>query len=381
MNEIRGKKPQNEDSSLPHIDGPNDGSHTKNQTSKVSDQALASPVASEGSWEHTRTTKTADGGFEDLSRGRTRTVSLTDSGYASAHTSLSGIPSELTDQIFHILTQDVGLSSCYAAMLESSSSREFRNIFKDHLHLYSSDLTLIARDEVEKRVSRVIARNAQRYASEVVNLYDNQTVSGPSLLQSVPAVQDERERIAKIDKILSKLPDQNPNREGGEDKAKITYDKLKDFLIGGDPFYRLQERFRQSRDLAISNSPPSSYKLKEVSSAQQTPHPTQPVEMQTSLPHESNPHDIGNSNLLPKDSSLQNNPVMFNDMLEFDLESQEVKGKPPESLPRGFQQSKSIRRLRWVLRMLHLIKQEEPIQVGMVRLRWQSVSKTYQNCY
>jgi hypothetical protein len=307
----------------------------------------------------------------------------------SANTSISNIPRELTDQIFHILTQDATLSSCYAGMLGSIHPENFQSIFKDHIKLYSRDLISIARDEVERRVSKVIARNAQRYAYDVVDLYDRQTAT-----QSEPGTRDAEERIKKIDGILSKLP----AKEGVEDDVKITYDKLEDFLIRGHPFHRLQERFRHSRDYAAEGphgvfQPPSIHHKEDVEPIAHTADRSQTAVMPTPSPHrpttqESEPHELesqdfelqnmDNITLHSKEVPLPKKLAISDDMLEIDLESQESNVKSPESLPAGITQSQSTRRLRWILRKLHLIKSEEPIEAGMVRLRWQIVSPTCQ---
>jgi len=340
---------------------------------------MAPPNASKDSWQPGEVINSPDGAFEDSTGQRVRTASLADSGHVSANAFLSGIPCELTDQILHILTQDASLSSSYAGMLGSITSTLFRNIFKDHIQLYSNNLYKVSQDKVERRISKVILRNAQRFASEIVELHDEKTT-----LQPKPGAQDEQERIVMIDKILSKLPTD-------EDDVKITYDRLEEFLIGGEPFRKLQERFRNSRDLLApgaqreANPPPTGHEQKEdVRSIKETADPDQPVEMPTLSPHRpdiplSGPQESQDLELQDVDiTGLHSNETPFpekvafsSDILEMDLESQEAIGKSSGSLPAV---SQSLRRLRRVLRQLHSIKSEAPIGDGMVRLRWQSVS-------
>ena len=81
-----------------------------------------------------------------------------------------------------------------------------------------------------------------------------------------------------------------------------------------------------------------------------------------------------NNGLLPRVPSPQSDPVMLNNVQGLDLESQKAERYSSESISRSAQQSRAI--FKRILRVLHLVKQEDPIRAGMIRLRWESVSKT-----
>lgn len=139
---------------------------------------------------------------------------------------------------------DPALSFLYSQALSNVDNRIFEDYFVKFMGDYSSGLRSQTREPIEGQVTRLIILNARPFAEEISRSVQKEDLRKPAIgTEFRNLFTEERERVADIKRFLSRLPVETSRQGEKADVADlgIKYERLKQFLVDGKPFWELQE--------------------------------------------------------------------------------------------------------------------------------------------